>query len=76
MQADPVAVGVCDEAQARVGGGVVQVTQQVDRLRASFRAQKSVELLRADHLIRRVLGDGGADRQTDRRESEYVQINM
>lgn len=65
VQADPVAVRVCDETQPGVCSGVVQVTQQIDCLCTSFRAQKSVELLRADHLVWRGLGDWCADRQTE-----------
>lgn len=76
VQADPVAVGVCDETQPHVCSGVVEVTQQVDRLSACFRAQKSVELLRADHLVRRGLGDRCADRQTEWQTSQNMSTTL
>lgn len=42
VQADPVAVRVCDEAQAHVGSGVVEVTDQIHRLRTAFGAQHAI----------------------------------
>lgn len=44
VQADPVAVRVGDEAQAHVGRSVVEVTDEVHRLRASFGPQERVQL--------------------------------
>lgn len=74
VQAYPVAVWVRDKTQPHVCSGVVEVTQQVDRLRASFRAQKSVQLLRADHLIRWGLRDGCPDRQTKCKSDYWPQV--
>lgn len=39
VHADPVVVRVGDETQAHVGGGVVQVAQQVHRRAAALRSQ-------------------------------------
>lgn len=36
VQADPIVVRVGDEAQAHVGRGVVEVTDEIHGLRASF----------------------------------------
>lgn len=51
MQADPVAVGVRDEAQAHVGGGVVEVTDEIHRLRAAFWTEHAVEFSGSDDLV-------------------------
>lgn len=62
MERDPVC-GVGDQAQAHVGGGVVNVAQQVHGLLAPFGPQLSIELVRALDLVGRVVRQGGAGTQ-------------
>lgn len=39
VQADPVVVGVSDEAKANVRSAAVKITEQIHRFRATFRTQ-------------------------------------
>lgn len=62
MERDPVC-GVQDQAQTHVGGGVVNVAQQVHGLLAPFGPQLSIELVRALDLVGRVVCQGGTGKQ-------------
>lgn len=51
VQADPVTVRVRNEAQAHVGSGVVEVTNEIHRQGTAFRTQHGVQFSGPDHLI-------------------------
>lgn len=70
VQADPVAVGEADAAQAHVGRGVVEVAHQVHGLRAPLGTQQLVELLGTKDLIGHCVRDGSAGRGGGRGERE------
>lgn len=61
VQADPVAVGVSDEAEAHVGSAAVKITEQIHRSRTAFRTEQSVQLLSANNLVRGDVRDGGTE---------------
>lgn len=65
VQADPVVVGVSDEAKANVRSAAVKITEQIHRFRATFRTQQSVQLLSADNLIRGHFRNRGAETGAD-----------
>lgn len=64
MERDPVC-GVEDQAQAHVGGGVVNVAQQVHGLSAPFGPQLLVDLARALLLVGRFVRQRGAGKWDD-----------
>lgn len=62
VERDPVC-RVQDQAQTHVGGGVVNVAQQVHGLLAPFGSQLSIELVRSLELVGCVVGQGRAGKQ-------------
>ena len=51
VKTDPVTVRVCDKAQAHVGSGVVEVTDQVHCLPTAFGTQHGVQFFGSDYLV-------------------------
>lgn len=63
VQADPVTVRVCDEAQAHVGSGVMKVTNKIHCLRTPFGPQHGVQFSGPDHLVGSDVWYGTTERQ-------------
>lgn len=51
MKTDPVTVRVSDEAQAHVGGGVVEVTDEIHCCPAAFGTQQGIQFMGPEDLI-------------------------
>lgn len=61
VQADPVAVGMSDEAEANVRSAAVKITEQIHGRRTAFGTEQSVQFLSADDLIRSDIRDWGTE---------------
>lgn len=63
VQADPVTVRVCDEAQPHVGRGIMKVTNQIHSTRTAFRTEHGVQFPSPEDLIGGRVRRGATERQ-------------
>lgn len=74
VQADPVLVRVCDDTQAHVGRGVVEVANEIHRLGTPLGTQQGVQFSGSDHLIGRLIWYGTTGRWRDNLKRTHDQL--